>query len=123
MQKIDPLIGVVGPCASGKSTLIKSLTEVGFRCRHIAQEHSYVQNMWKRITNPDILVFLEVSFEKTLLRKRLNWTREDYEVQMQRLANAYEHADIRINTDSLTPAELLKHTLFEIERLWNSPIT
>jgi adenylate kinase family enzyme len=52
------LVGVVGPCGSGKSTLIAALEAQGYPCRHIAQEHSYVKDMWKRITNPDVLIFL-----------------------------------------------------------------
>lgn len=109
-MEIDPkdlLIGVVGVCASGKSTLIRLLTDRGYRCRHIAQEHSYVQNMWKRLTNPDILIFLEVSYTKTLTRKKINWTIDEYNLQMQRLGNAYENADIRILTENITPGQLI----------------
>jgi predicted ATPase len=113
----DPLIGVVGVCASGKSTLIKALSAQGYRCRHIAQEHSYVKDMWRRLTNPDILIYLEVSYEKTLERKSLNWTRPEYEVQVQRLHHARENADIRIQTDPLTPSDLLATALVEIKRL------
>ena len=117
MPENDPLIGVVGVCASGKSTLIKALSAQGYRCRHIAQEHSYVQDMWRRLTNPDILIYLEVSYEKSLERKRLNWTRAEYEVQLQRLRHAWQHADIHIHTDPLTPADLLATALAEIQRL------
>ena len=109
-MEIDPkdlLIGVVGVCASGKSTLIRLLTDRGYRCRHIAQEHSYVQNMWKRLTNPDILIFLEVSYTKTLTRKKINWTIDEYNLQLQRLGNAYENADIRILTENITPGQLI----------------
>jgi deoxyadenosine/deoxycytidine kinase len=113
----DPLIGVVGVCASGKSTLIKALIGKGFHCRHIAQEHSYVKDMWKRISNPDILIFLEVSYEKTLERKKLNWTREEYEIQLTRLKHAFEHADIHIKTDPLTPEQLTMIAFSEIEHL------
>jgi hypothetical protein len=113
----DPLIGVVGVCASGKSTLTKALSAQGYRCRHIAQEHAYVQDMWRRLTNPDILIYLEVSYEKTLERKSLNWTRPEYEVQVQRLHHARENADIRIQTDPLTPSDLLATALVEIKRL------
>jgi deoxyadenosine/deoxycytidine kinase len=113
----DPLIGVVGVCASGKSTLTKALSAQGYRCRHIAQEHSYVQDMWRRLTDPDILIYLEVSYEKTLERKRLNWTRAEYEVQLQRLRHAWQHADIHIHTDPLSPVDLLATALAEIQRL------
>lgn len=122
-MEIDPkdlLIGVVGVCASGKSTLIRLLTDRGYRCRHIAQEHSYVQNMWKRLTNPDILIFLEVSYTKTLTRKKLNWTIDEYNLQMQRLGNAYENADIRILTDDITPGQLIDLVEYEILSLIKS---
>ena len=73
-----PLIGVVGPCGSGKSTLIGRLEARGFRCRHIAQEHSYVPAMWQIITKPNLLIFLEASFETSTQRRKLNWLRTDY---------------------------------------------
>ena len=122
-MEIDPkdlLIGVVGVCASGKSTLIRLLTDRGYRCRHIAQEHSYVQNMWKRLTNPDILIFLEVSYTKTLTRKKLNWTIDEYNLQLQRLGNAYENADIRILTENITPGQLIDLVEYEILSLIKS---
>jgi deoxyadenosine/deoxycytidine kinase len=109
-MEIDPkdlLIGIVGVCASGKSTLNRLLINRGYKCRHIAQEHSYVKDMWKRLTNPDLLIFLEVSYAKTLSRKNLNWSQKEYEIQLERLKNAYEHADIRIATDDLNPDQLV----------------
>ncbi len=119
MLKSDPLIGVVGVCASGKSTLIKGLTAQGYRCRHIAQEHSYVQDMWQRLTNPDILIFLKISYEKTLERKKLNWTRIEYETQLKRLQHAFQHADIIIDTESLDPRQLMERVTSEINNLIN----
>jgi len=117
MFKSDPLIGVVGVCASGKSTLIKALTAQGYRCRHIAQEHSYVPDMWQRLTKPDILIFLEVSYEKTLERKKLNWTRAEYETQLHRLRHAFEHAEIHIDTESLDPRQLVERVTAELTSL------
>ena len=101
------LIGIVGPCASGKSTLIDGLNRLGYHTRHIAQEHSYVPNMWKRITNPDFLVYLHASYETCTQRRKLNWTNEDYLEQLRRLLHARDHADLMIETDFLTPAEVL----------------
>ncbi len=95
------LIGVVGPCGSGKSTLIAGLNNAGYLGRHIAQEHSYVPYMWKRITNPDVLVYLNASFETCTRRRSLNWTLEDYNEQLRRLAHASQHADLIIETDHL----------------------
>lgn len=93
------LIGVVGPCGSGKSTLIAGLEKHGYRCRHIAQEHSYVPQMWQVISKPDTLIFLECSYENSTLRRKLNWQPADHEEQLRRLAHAHEHADIIIDTN------------------------
>jgi len=102
-----PLIGVVGPCASGKSTLIAGLTRLGFRTRHIAQEHSYVPDMWQRLTNPDILVFLDASYVITCQRRKLDWREEDWQEQQQRLSHARAHADLYLDTGNLTVEEVL----------------
>jgi len=109
-----PLIGVVGPCAAGKSTLIAILRSRGIAVRHIAQEHSYVQAMWQRLTNPDLLVFLDVSYAETLKRRRLNWNESEYEEQQRRLGHARAHADIYIFTDHLTPEEISARLEVEI---------
>ena len=111
-----PLIGVVGPCGSGKSTLIAGLEKHGYRCRHIAQEHSYVKDMWKRITNPDLLIFLQASFPVSTARRKLNWNESDYAEQRRRLAHALEHADLVVDTDSLTPDEVARRVLEFLER-------
>jgi deoxyadenosine/deoxycytidine kinase len=105
------LIGVVGPCGSGKSTLIAGLEKHGYRCRHIAQEHSYVKHMWQVITKPDILIFLQCSFENSTSRRRLNWLPRDYEEQQRRLSHARENAHLLIDTDLLTPQDVLARVL------------
>lgn len=106
-----PLIGIVGPCGAGKSTLANALDALGYRTRHIAQEHSYVKDMWKRLTNPDLLIFLQVSYEAACRRRSLNWTEADYLEQQRRLAHAREHADLFIDTDPLDPNQVLKRVL------------
>ena len=102
-----PLIGVVGPCGSGKSTLIEGLEKHGYACRHIAQEHSYVEAMWQIISKPDILIFLHASFPVSTARRKLNWQEKDYNEQSRRLSHAREHAHIIIDTDALTPGQVL----------------
>jgi deoxyadenosine/deoxycytidine kinase len=105
------LIGIVGPCGSGKSTLIAGLEKAGYKCRHIAQEHSYVPYMWQRITNPDVLIFLEASFPTCTRRRQLNWTQADYEEQIHRLSHAHQNAHLVIATDDLSPADVLQAAL------------
>jgi ABC-type glutathione transport system ATPase component len=107
----SPVIGVVGVCGSGKSTLIAGLKPLGINGRHIVQEHSYVQTMWLRIVHPDLLIFLDASYAATVHRRNLNWTEEEYQEQHRRLANARQHADLYIFTDPLTSAQVIQAVL------------
>jgi len=115
-----PLIGIVGPCGSGKSTLIAGLERKGYACRHIAQEHSYVQAMWQIITKPDFLIYLHSTFETSTKRRRLDWREKDYQEQLRRLAHAREHAHIVILTDHLTPEDVLQKALDLLRQLNSS---
>ncbi len=105
------LIGVVGPCGSGKSTLIAGLEKQAYACRHIAQEHSYVQAMWQIITKPDVLIYLHSTFETSTRRRQLTWLEKDYQEQLRRLTHAREHANLIIMTDDQTPEQILQQTL------------
>lgn len=96
------LVGLVGPCASGKTTLAARLEMLGWRVKHIAQEHSYVKDMWKRITNPDVLIFLDASYPVTLQRRRLDWQEADWAEQQRRLGHARQQASFYIDTNTLT---------------------
>jgi cytidylate kinase len=105
------LIGIVGPCGSGKSTLSAGLKRYGYACRHIAQEHSYVPSMWQKITQPDVLIYLNASFPVSTARRKLNWQKEDHDEQLRRLSHAREHAQLAIDTDDLTPEQVLQTAL------------
>jgi deoxyadenosine/deoxycytidine kinase len=109
-------IGIVGPCAAGKTTLIASLKQAGYEARHIAQEHSYVSDMWQRLTNPDVLIYLDVSYPLTLQRRKINWTIEEYEIQLERLRHARLNADLYIQTDGLEPQAVLEQVLAFLKR-------
>jgi guanylate kinase len=99
-------IGVVGPCASGKSTLISRLKKQGVNARHIAQEHSYAPDMWERISHPKVLIFLDVSYQVSMERRKLDWSEKDHQEQQRRLSHAREHAHFYLNTDNLSPDEV-----------------
>jgi hypothetical protein len=105
------VIGIVGPCKSGKSMARKGLEKHGFQAHHIAQEHSYSPTMWQQIVHPDVLVFLDVSYQKTLERSDMNWSEKEYQVQKKRLAHAREHADYYILTDNFTEEEVIEKVL------------
>lgn len=111
-DKQRPLrVGVVGPCTAGKSTLIHVLRDAGYEARHIAQEHSYVPDMWKRLTNPDVLVYLDVKFESAQKRRKIWWGAERLDEQAERLAHARTHCDFYLLTDPLTPQEVAEKVL------------
>ena len=107
----SPVIGIVGVCGAGKSTLIAGLKTRGIVARHIAQEHSYVKDMWQRLTHPDVLIFLEVSYPNTIHRRRLDWTEAEYAEQLFRLRHARQYADLVIQTDGITPEEVIEEAL------------
>lgn len=107
----SPTIGVVGPCGSGKTTLIDGLSRLGIQARQIAQEHSYVPDMWKKLSQPDMLVYLEASFETCTERKSFNWSRHEYAEQIRRLRHARAHADVRVDTDTKSAGEVLEKVL------------
>ena len=108
-------VGVVGPCAAGKSTLVAGLEQHGYWGKHIAQEHSYVQDMWQRISNPDVLVYLDVSYPLTIQRRRLDWTEDEYFEEIRRLRHARQHADLYLNTDPFTAQEVLFEVITFLE--------
>ena len=111
-------IAVVGACASGKSTLVSSLLSEGYVARHVAQDHSFVPDMWQRISQPDILIYLDVDYETIKARRPTTIYRpRDLGEQERRLAHARASCDLLIDTNPLTPAEVLRKALSFLDSL------
>jgi cytidylate kinase len=106
-----PLIGIVGPCGAGKTTLAEGLIRNGWRARAIAQEHSYVKDMWQRFTRPDLLIFLQASCTVGAERRNMQWTEAEWDEQQRRLSHARQHAVLYLDTDSLSIQEVLDQAL------------
>lgn len=70
-----------------------------------------MQDMWQLITKPELLVYLNASFPVSTARAKLDWQEKDYDEQLHRLAHAREHANLLIETDKLTPEEVLQKVL------------
>ncbi len=113
----SPLIGIVGPCGAGKTTLAAALRAHGYRSKAIAQEHSFAPHMWQRLTNPDLLIFLDASVGVCAARRGFHWTPADWQEQQDRLAHARAHADFYLQTDDLSAAEVLARVLAWLEAL------
>ena len=110
-------MAVVGACAAGKSTLVEALRQADFEARHVAQEHSYVPAMWQRISRPEVLIYLDVSFEA--IRKRrptLSFRPEDLAEQNKRLAHARKHCHLYVDTSEIDAAEVRERTLSFLEQ-------
>lgn len=100
-------VAVVGPCASGKSTLVAALKAAGYDARHPAQEHSYVKDMWQRLVDPDVLIYLDVSHEAYRRRRPKDDAGPEYlEMQRARLVHAREHADLVVDTSGMMAEEV-----------------
>ena len=94
-------IVIVGPCASGTTTLAESLRRAGYDAHPCAQEHSYVPDMW-RMSRPDVLIYLDATMETIRRRREVNWGEERLAAERERLAHAREHCDLYLATDDLT---------------------
>jgi deoxyadenosine/deoxycytidine kinase len=107
-------IAVVGPCTSGKSTLVNNLKKLGYHAWCVAQEHSDVKWLWKH-KNPDFLVVLDVSIETARKRRNVSWNEHKLGEQHKALADARKHCNLYIPTDDLTPEEITSKVIRKIE--------
>lgn len=70
-----------------------------------------MQAMWQIIAKPQLLIYLHASFLISTARRNLNWQERDHSEQLRRLTHAREHADLSIDTDNLTPEQVLQKAL------------
>ncbi len=110
-EKQRPLIAVVGPCASGKSSLVKRLKALGYNARHVAQDHAYVPDMWRRLTDPDFLIYLDAELSTIARRRCISWGERHLADKRHRLRHARQHCDLYLPTDDLTEEDVLERVL------------
>jgi len=113
--KDRPRVVVVGPCASGKTTLVERLKNLGIDARVSGQEHSAVRNLWRRL-EPDVLIVLDIDLGTLRKRRTQNWPQTLHEVQLERLREAYASADAVIDTAVLTEEDVVDEALWAISR-------
>lgn len=95
-----PRIVVVGPCASGKTTLVGGLRDLGYDAAVCGQEHSDIPTLWRH-TDPDIVIALQVDLATIRRRRGDDWPEWLYRLQDRRLRGAREAAAIRVDTSRL----------------------
>ena len=98
-------IVVVGPCASGKTTLVAALRARGYDARVSGQEHSVVSYLW-RLSEPDVVVALAADLDAVRARRGEHWPAWLLELQLERLRDAVAAADVRIDTSRLDAEEV-----------------
>lgn len=100
-------VAVVGPCVSGKSEVVAALRAAGYDARHVVQEHSYAPQMWQLISQPDVLIYLDVDYPAARARRPyITWGPERLQEQAGRLAHARDHCDLYIDTSPLSVEEV-----------------
>jgi adenylate kinase len=111
MAKQVMLVVIVGPCGSGKSTLVEHLRHVGYTARAVAQEHSRVPELWKHGGTPDALIYLDASPSAITTRRQNDFPGWLYDKQVSRLSSARANATLYLHTDQLSAADVQQRVL------------
>ncbi|MGI6357192.1 MAG: hypothetical protein ACOX2K_00600 [Bacillota bacterium] len=109
------LVGVVGNCAAGKTTLVKGLTATGYKAVNIPQEHSVTPRFWRKL-NVDYLVMLSCNLATAKRRRRIPWGQERLEAQAAKLADARANCQLYLPTDHLTIEQVLQAVIAAITK-------
>lgn len=104
-------IVVVGPCGSGKTTLVERLQAQGYRARAVAQEHSAIPDLWRHAGEPEALVLLDARRGTIARRRGADFPQWLLQQQLRRLASARAHADLCVTTDGMTADEVAAHVV------------
>lgn len=110
----DLLIGVVGNCTSGKTTLVEGLKAGGYRAVNIPQEHSVAPRFWRKF-NVDFLVMLSCTLASAQARRKIPWGQIRLDRQAEILADARAHCHLYLPTDDYTIEAVLAYVLKAIE--------
>jgi deoxyadenosine/deoxycytidine kinase len=111
-------IVVVGPCAAGKTTLVRGLHAQGFAAaRLVAQEHSSIRDLWALRGRPETLIYLDARAETMNRRQgRNDWTEQSRGEQVARLERARRECDLYLPTDDLTIPQVLETVIKFLEQ-------
>ncbi len=114
-------IAIVGPCAAGKTTLAERLRALGYDARQCLQEHSHVADMWQRIARPEVLIYLDVSYARSLARNPNGPDAPEWALQQKRLAHARAHCTLYLDTTPLGIEEVYQRVQALLDALGVRP--
>lgn len=101
MQPPDPRrIVIIGPCASGKTSLTIRLQHLGYDALACGQEHSEIADLWKH-QQPDVVIGLRIGLDTLRRRRSSEWPESIYNRQMARLESGFRNADLIVDCDDL----------------------
>jgi hypothetical protein len=92
-------IVVIGPCASGKTSLTTRLQRLGYDARACGQEHSEIPELWRHQA-PDVLVGLRIELATLRSRRSPTWPGSIYARQLERLASGFANADLLVDSEA-----------------------
>jgi GTPase SAR1 family protein len=93
-------IVVIGPCASGKTSLTTRLQRLGYDAVASGQEHSEIAELWRH-QQPDVVIGLRIRLDTLRRRRSVDWSEAIYGRQMARLESGYRHADLVLDCDAI----------------------
>jgi chloramphenicol 3-O-phosphotransferase len=67
-----------------------------------------VPDMWRRLSRPDFLVFLDARLETIARRRAIDWGQAYLDKLQTRLAHARAHCDLYLPTDDLSQDEVVE---------------
>ena len=116
MERGRTRVAIVGPCGSGKSALKEQLLAHGYSVSAVAQEHSYVPDMWERLSRPDVLIYLDVSVGSIRSRLQREWRESWLEEQNHRLRDARSRCSLYVPTDGKSQTRVASEVVAYLER-------
>lgn len=112
----DFLIGVVGNCAAGKTTLVRGLVKLGYRAINIPQEHSVSPRFWRRL-KVNYLVMLSCTLASAKQRRTdIAWGQDRLDAQATKLADAQANCQLNLPTDHLDIHQVLEIVVLTVEQ-------
>jgi hypothetical protein len=67
------------------------------------------------------LIYLDVTYENSMLRRQLNLTAQEFDEQVKRLSHAYQNAHIYVDTNPLSPGEVYQAVMVSLADLSVEP--